>query len=116
MKISLAVSLASRVQIVMYFPLIVFDGDMYEVELESWKPKLEKTTHILIRKNYRSPYTKHVDRFLIDIVHRSFLSDFLKQLDSDFQNMRKAILENHEEFVKMAEETKQEYKGLKQSL
>lgn len=61
---------------------------MYKVKLVSGEPKLEKTTHILIRKNYRS-----------------YLSEFLKRLDSDFRNMRKAILENHDEFVKKAEET-----------
>ena len=99
-------------QIMMYFPLlIVFDGDMYKVELESGEPKLEKTTHILIRKNYRSSYTKQVERFLVDIVHRSYLSEFLKQLDSDFRNMRKTILEHHDEFVKKAEETMQEYES-----
>ena len=100
-------------QIMMLFPIIVFDGDMYEVKLESGEPKLDKTNHIIIRKNYRSPYTKKVERFLIDIVHRSHLSEFLKHLDSDFRNMRKAILENHDEFVKKAEETKQEYEDLR---
>jgi len=100
-------------QIMMLFPIIVFDGDMYKVKLESGEPKLEKTTHILIRKDYHSPYTKQVERFLIDIVHRSHLSEFLKHLDSDFRNMRKTILENHDEFVKKAEETKQEYEGLR---
>jgi len=100
-------------QIMMYFPLIVFDGDMYKVKLESEEPKLEKATHILIRKDYRSPYTKRPERFLIDIVHRSYLLEFLKQLDSDFRNMRKVILENHDEFVKRAEETKREYEVLK---
>lgn len=100
-------------QIMMYFPIIVFDGDMYEVKLESGKPKLEKTNHVLIRKSYRSPYTKQVERFLIDIVHRSYFSEFLKQLNSDFRKMRKAILESHDEFIKKAEEAKQEYEGLK---
>ena len=100
-------------QILMFFPIIVFDGDMYKVKLESGEPKMEKTTHILIRKNYRSPYTKQVETFLIDIVHRSHLSEFLKLLDSDFRNMRKAILENHDEFVKKAEENAQEYEGLR---
>lgn len=98
-------------QITMFFPIIVFDGDMYRVKLESGEPKLEKTTHILIRKNYRSPYTKQVERFLVDIVHRSYLSEFLKQLDLDFRNVRKAILEHHDEFVKKAEETMQEYES-----
>lgn len=52
--------------------------------------------------------------FLIDIVHCSYFSEFLKQLNSDFKNMRKAILENHDEFVKSAEEAKKEYEELKQ--
>ena len=83
------------------------------MNLESGKPELEKTFHILISKNYRSPYTKRPERFLIDIVHRSYLLDFLKLLDLDFRNARKAILENHDEFVKRAEETKQECETLK---
>lgn len=41
-------------QIMVLFPIIVFDGDMYEVKSESGEPKLEKTNHIIIRKNYSS--------------------------------------------------------------
>lgn len=101
--------------IAMYFPIIVFDGDMYKVNLKSGEPKVEKTNHVIIRKNYSSPYTKRVNRFLIDIVHRTYFAEYLKLLAANFRNMRETILENHEDFVKDAKltmQTYQEYRSL----
>ena len=93
------------------FPIIVFDGYMYRVNLEFGEPKLEKIEHILVKTNHRSPYTKEVESFLIDIVHRSYFSKFMRKLNQDFQNLIDLILKNHDELVKKVEETRQKYKA-----
>lgn len=95
----------------LFFPIIVFDGDMYRVNLELGEPKLEKTKHILVKTNYRSLYTKKVEAFLVDVVHRSYFPEFMKKLNLDFLRIRHVILQYHDELVKKAEETRRKYES-----
>jgi len=97
--------------ILMFFPIIVFDGRMYKVNLESGEPKPENTKHILIKTHRRSFYTQEVEGFLVDIVHRSYFSDFMNKLHQDFINMRDAIMKHHDELLKKVEKTRQEYES-----
>lgn len=90
--------------ILLLFPIIVFDGDLFEVTFESGEPKPERRMHLLLNTHYRSPYSKKVQSYLVDIVHRTYFSEFLKILESDFIQIRKCIVENHSEFVKIAKE------------
>jgi len=98
-------------QIRVFFPIIVFDGSMYRVNLESGEPKLEKAKHILIKTSHRSPYTKEVERFVIDVVHRSYFPEFMRKLNLDFLNLIEVVLQQHDELVKKAEEIKQKYES-----
>jgi hypothetical protein len=93
--------------VTMFFPIIVFDGDMYKVNLKSGEPQLEKTMHIPIKTNYRSPYTKEVEGFLIDVVHRSYFPEFMNKLDLDFTNIIDLILQFREELARIIKETRQ---------
>lgn len=94
-----------------FFPIIVFDGDMYRVNLELGEPKLEKKKHILVKTSYRSPYTKKVETFLVDVIHHSYFPEFMKKLNLDFLRIRNVILQHHDELVKKAEETKRKYES-----
>ena len=101
--------------ILMFFPIIVFEGNMYRVTLESGNPIPQKVNHVLIRTNHRSLYTKEVNGFLVDVVHRSYFPEFMKKLNSDFLKITNVILQYHDEFLKKAEETKQIYEREKRA-
>jgi len=90
--------------ILMLFPIIVFDGDLFEVTFESGEPKPERRMHLLFNTHYRSPYSKKVQSYLVDIVHRTYFNDYLEILKSDFIQIRRCIINNHGEFVKRAKE------------
>lgn len=95
---------SDRELIVIFFPIIAFDGDMFEVTFDSDKPKLERKNHILLATHYRCPYCHEVESFLIDVVHRSYFSEFMKILKADFYEVRKNMLQKHEELVTKAKE------------
>ena len=92
--------------ILMFFPIVVFDGRMYKVKLESGQPILLKTDHILLETHHRSPYTGEIKGFLVDIVHHSFFPEFMKKLHSDIVRMRESIIEHHDEWLKEIETLK----------
>ena len=88
------------------FPVLVFDGDIFEVTFDSGEPKLEKRSHILLDTSYRCPYCEEVESFTVDIVHRAYFKEFMKILEADFQGLRKAIIKHHDELLKRAKEAK----------
>lgn len=99
----------TRFNILILFPIIVFDGDMFEVTLKSGRPKLERKKFLLLKTHYRSPYSQKVEGFLIDIVHRSYFPRFMEILNRDFARIQNVILENRDRLAKRANETWQEY-------
>lgn len=88
--------------IIIFFPTIAFDGDMYEVSFDYNEPKLEKKNHILLSTRYRCPICQEARSFMIDVVHRSYFSQFLEILNTDFQKVRDNILTNCDELVNRA--------------
>lgn len=97
---------ASRELVIALFPIIVFDGDMFEVSFHSGEPKLEKKNQILLSTSYRCPYCSKVENFIIDVVHRSYFPQFLEILGTCFRVIRENMLKNHEELTKRARETR----------
>jgi len=91
-----------RELIIVMFPIIVVDGDVFEVSFDCGEPKLERKDHLLLLTNYRCPYCLEVESYTIEIVHRSYFGTFLKTLGEYFQVVREKMLENKEELLKKA--------------
>jgi hypothetical protein len=95
-------SASNREFITILFPVIVFDGDLFEVFFDSGEPKLQRKNHVLLATNYRCPYCREVESFAVDIVHRSHFSEFLQVLKMHFFKTRESIFRNRDELVKKA--------------
>ena len=92
--------------IIVLFPVVVFDGDMFEVRFDSGEPRPEKKNHILLATQYRCPYRQEVVRFAVDIVHRSYFREFLQTARICFFEIRERIMQNLDELIKRAEDTR----------
>lgn len=101
--------ISSREFITIFFPIVVFDGDMFEVFFEYGEPKLEKRNHILLATHYRCPYCREAESFTIDIVHHSYFSEFLRSMKTHFYKTRKTMVKNYDELLKKAKEDKAKY-------
>jgi effector-binding domain-containing protein len=84
-------SLPKRENIIIHFPIIVFDGDMYEASFTSGELKLEETNHVLLSTHFRCPYCKEVRSFTIDVVHRSYFDEYLKLLITHLHILNESI-------------------------
>jgi len=92
--------------ILVFFPIIVFDGDMFEVTFDYGEPKLEKKDHIILRTKYRCPRCLEIESFIVDVVHRSYFHRFMNTLDADFNIVRKNVMSNLGKLVESARETR----------
>jgi hypothetical protein len=71
------------------FPCIVFDGKMFEAEVEGGKIKLYETKHVLLRTFHKASYSTWDLGFLIDIVHKSYFNKFLQTIENNIESVRR---------------------------
>jgi hypothetical protein len=75
-----------------FFPIIVFDGDMYQATLDSGKLRLKRAKHVVLVTNHRCPYCNEAEGFTIDVVHRSYFEEFIDVLGKDRIALFKVLL------------------------
>jgi hypothetical protein len=92
-----------REYIQLAFPIIVFDGDMYEATFYSGQLKLQKTNHILLSTHFRCPYSQEVKNFTIDVVNKAQFPTFVDLMTKDIMDCSEAIYLNKDELLKRAE-------------
>lgn len=96
-----------REMIMILFPIVVFDGDMFEVFFKGGEPMLWKTKHILLSTHRHCPYCKDSKSFTIDVVHRSYFEEFTDLLRIHFIKMNKIIFEKHDELLSKIDNDRQ---------
>lgn len=70
------------------YPLIIFDGHLYELEYIERKPKLTLSRYIQFLTSFGFPTP---DEFVIDIVEISFLEEYLRVLNKGIERLTKKI-------------------------
>jgi len=99
-----------------YFPVIVFDGPMYNGVLEGDKIKLNEIDHVLLQHNYQPIYSDKPLPFYIDIVRKEKLLDLIQLLQKDVENILNQISKGKNSIEKNAHGLYVPDSRLKQSL
>jgi len=79
---------------IMVFPVIVFNGNLYEATLDKiGNIVLSQRKHILLARTSRLPFAGANERsFLIDIVTKGYFEDYLKAVRLDIRNIEQSLL------------------------
>lgn len=75
--------------LVMCYPVIVFDGLMFELTYYKGIAKLVPTQYVQYLFSHKFPLLG--DKFIIDIVHIDFLEQYLKMINDEFARLNKRI-------------------------
>lgn len=75
-----------------YYPIIISSSDIYKINIHKKKPKLEKTNHVLLIRNYHSSIIQ--GEFFIDIINVKFLSRFLGIIDKELDGIVRRVKRN----------------------
>jgi hypothetical protein len=112
-----------EVNIQIYFPLVILQGDLYSASLKDNHLTLRKSKHIQFRKEFFLSRTNEVETYQIDVIAEEYLTDYLKLIDSEmtkikkaFQRQKKSLILSIEEIVKEAKKIKKKLKSYREYL
>jgi len=80
-----------------YYPIIVFDGELFECTIEKGVPKLKKANHILLR------YWHPEGVIFFDIVKKEFFKHFITIINTERDRFYESINLNYSKIIKDAE-------------
>jgi len=70
------------------YPLIVVDGELYEMEFKDGRPKLTQSKYIQFLTSHGIPYPEN---FIIDIVRIDFIDNYLNLIENEAEKLSKKI-------------------------
>lgn len=82
-----------------FFPVIVFEGRMYECIVEKGKLNLMEKNHILFRTHYRPKYHASPLSYGIDVVKREYFRTFLKDIKADIHFLEERLIEKKDKII-----------------
>jgi hypothetical protein len=100
-----------NINIQIYYPLLILQGDLYSAYLKNNRLMLKKAKHIQFRKQYFSSFKNEVETYQIDIIVEDYLSHYLEIVESEIIKIKKVLqrkktkaFESIERIVKEAKE------------
>ncbi|MCK4686799.1 MAG: hypothetical protein KAT66_01605 [Candidatus Lokiarchaeota archaeon] len=73
----------------LYYPILILQGDLYEAELVGDELKLTQSNHIVFKKQFAS--NKGNETYYIDVISERYLPDYLKLIDSGIKKINDRI-------------------------
>lgn len=97
------------INIQIYYPLLILQGDLYSAYLKNNRLMLKKAKHIQFRKQLFSSYKNEVETYRIDVIVEDYLPHYLEIIESEiekikkvFQRKKRRVFESVEKIVKRA--------------
>jgi len=102
-----------EVNVNIYYPLLVLQGDLYSATLKTNSFTIRKEKHVQFRKEVFIPRFNDVETYQIDIIVEDYLPNYLKIIDSEidrvkkvFERQRAKVFTSIERIVKEAKQLK----------
>jgi len=80
------------------YPIIVYDGPMYNGFLKNDKIELEERDNIVLQYYFKPAYAERERTFLIDVVKKEYFETLLHTLKDENKKMRKHLADHSKEF------------------
>lgn len=104
------------INIQIYYPLLILQGDLYSAHLKNNRLILKKAKHVQFRKQFLSSYKNGVETYQIDVIVEDYLSRYLKIVQSEIEDIKKVLQRKKtkvfESIEKIVQETKEGGKEL----
>lgn len=103
------------VNVQIYYPVVVLQGDLYCARLSKGRLILKKSKHVQFRKEYFLPMQNEIETYQIDVITEDYLKDYLKTIDSEIEAVRKVFQRKKKQIElsidKIIAEARKEKKG-----
>lgn len=72
-----------------YYPLLVLQGELFDVQVSDAELNVERADHVLFRHAYHSAQRRA--EYFVDVVAESYLPSYLDQVEREMERMARAI-------------------------
>ncbi len=86
-----------------YYPLIVLQGDMYSASLVNNRIALKKSKHVQFIKEFYLPRTHEAETYQIDVITEDYLEKYLGIIESEADRIKSVIREKNKQVVSSVE-------------
>jgi len=76
---------------IIFFPVIVFDGEMYSAELDKGNLVIKPTKYIFCIIHYKPKYESRRAPFLIEVVSRKYFPKYISLVENRIKKLNKKI-------------------------
>jgi len=105
------------INIQIYYPLVVLQGQLFAAELRRKGVTLKKVKHIQFRKEIFSSRINEVETYQIDVISEEYLHNYLKMIESEIEKIKKTFQRKREQvrisIEKIVQETRKSKKKIK---
>jgi len=102
-----------NINIQIYYPLVILQGNLYSATLEGNKLALRKSKHIQFRKELFLSRTNEVETYQIDVITEGYLPDYLKIINTEIGKIKKIFQRHRSDILTSIEKIVEEAKKLK---
>ena len=99
-----------QVDVKVYYPLLILQGDLYSASLRNKRLSLKKSKHIRFRKQFISTNKIEPETYQIAVITEDYLPSYLKIIDSELEKITKIFQRKKSRVLlsieKIVEETK----------
>jgi len=81
--------------IILYYPVIIFEGNMYRGHLVNHKIRLSEVEHVILEYEYQPSYTNQTKTFYIDFLKKDYLDEYLKIIETECRMLKKLVKYNN---------------------
>jgi hypothetical protein len=86
---------------IFWFPIIVFDGKIWNVFFKDGKlDEIKESKHTILKCRYRSYFTGEIEGFCIDVINKKYFIDLLKIIELDIVELTDILLKDNKKELK----------------
>jgi hypothetical protein len=79
------------VNIQIYYPLVILQGELFTAELKHKALDLSKAKHVQFRKELFSARISEVETYQVDVISEGYLTTYLKMVESEMERIKKIL-------------------------
>jgi hypothetical protein len=85
------ISFQEFVDLSFYYPVIIFQGDLFAAHIENNNPVLKKCEHIQYNPEFFSFYDNEVINYHVDVISEEYLPSYLKIIDREMLTIKNLL-------------------------
>ena len=106
-------SQSSDIDINIYYPLVIFEGELYSGTLDQGHLVLNKADYIHFSKEFYIPKPDYIQTVHFDIINENYLPEYIKMIESEVSKLKNSLRSQKQKVIVAINKITEDAKSLK---